>query len=68
MLGVFLKQLKLEYIIMYKNNLPNVKTYYHHIKITYNNNNNKKMYAQSPEPQSMNLSADYFVNPKYLDL
>ena len=31
----FLKQLKLEYIIMYKNNLPNVKTYYHLIKITY---------------------------------
>ena len=21
--------------IMYKNNLPNVKTYYHHIKLTY---------------------------------
>ena len=31
MLDAFLKQLKLEKKIMYKNNLPNVKTYNHHI-------------------------------------
>ena len=44
---------------MYKNNLPYVKTYYHHIKKCMNNR---------PLPQSRNLSIDYFVNPKYLYL
>ena len=52
---------------MYKNNLPNVNTYYHHIKITYSKKIIKGMH-NCLEPQLMNFLVDYFVNPKYLDL
>ena len=46
---------------MYKNNLPNVKIYYHHNKIT-------KYMDNHLVPQSMKLSVYNFVDPKYLDL
>ena len=51
---------------MYKNNLPNVKTYYQQFKITYQKK--KKLMDSRLVPLSMNLSIYYFVNPKYLDL
>ena len=48
---------------MYKNSLPNVKTYYHHL---YNNllKESKKKFIDNRLDSPINE----FVNPKYLDL